>query len=584
MAAMPHGGAPTQRSRRLPPLRYSRAASLSGSEALEVEGDSLTSTAADSRLADVCRLRITRIRRGVDNPGDAEAATGADFRDAGAGNPPATRVCGADCRRHRVALGFGAGRRARPPRRRALRLLAIAASLAAAAARAEWPADRRLADETASLLAALVRVDTTNPPGAELPAARLLADRLAAEGIVAEVFESEPGRGNLHARLPGRGTRRPVVLLSHLDVVPADPRGWRHPPFAGVRAGGRVWGRGAIDAKGVAAVHAMTLVTLKRRGVVLDRDVILLATADEERGGAAGAGWVTRMRPELVAGAEFLVTEGDHVRARRTAGGRHTRVVQVAVAEKTPCWLRLTAAGSAGHGSLPPSATAVTRLVRALDRLVAEPTPIRVVPSVARYFAALAALEEEPLRSRLVRLDEALADPVFRVAFLEHPRQAALVRATLTPTVLAGSPKTNVIPPEASAEVDARLLPGDDPAAFVERARRIVADPAVRIETVLSFTASSSDPESALVDAVRVLARTQLDGAPVVPSVLAGFTDSHWFRDLGVASYGFVPWVLGEDDQETVHGTDERVAEANLRDAVVRMVVLLTALDRGTGR
>jgi acetylornithine deacetylase/succinyl-diaminopimelate desuccinylase-like protein len=469
------------------------------------------------------------------------------------------------------------------PDRRAVRLMGavgvLAAALAAGTANAAPTDARTLGDEAAILLAALVRVDTTNPPGAEVAAARVLADRLRADGITAEVFESEPGRGNVHARLPGRGTARPIVLLSHLDVVPADARGWRHPPFAGVRADGWVWGRGTLDAKGVAAVHALALVALKRRGIVLDRDVILLATADEERGGMAGAGWVTRRRPELVAGAEFLLTEGDHVRVRRNARGRRTRVVQVAVGEKTPCWLRLTASGPAGHGSVPPAATAVTRLVRALDRLAAEPGPVRVVPSVERYFAALAGLEEEPLRSRLARLGDALADPVFRAQFTENRHQAALVRATLTPTVLLAGPKTNVIPAEASAEVDARLLPGDDPAAFVDRVRGIVADPAVRVEQILSFPASASDPDSALVHAVERLARTELGGAPVVPSVLAGFTDSHWFRDLGIASYGFVPWVLTEDDQKTVHGIDERVSEANLRDAVGRMVTLLRALD-----
>ena len=458
----------------------------------------------------------------------------------------------------------------------ALVFLAIGAPIAAAAPATDT---RALGNETADLLAALIRVDTTNPPGAEVAAARLLADRFRAEGIAADVVESQPGRGIVHARLAGSGRARPLVLLSHLDVVPADGKGWKEPPFGGVRKDGSVWGRGALDCKGIAAVHAMTVIALKRRGVVLDRDVIVLATADEETGGRAGAGWVAEKRPDLVQGAEFLLTEGDHVHVRSTARGRGTRVVQVAVAEKTPCWLRLTASGPAGHGAVPPPATAVTRLVRAIDRLVAEPSPVRVVPSVERYFAALAPLEPEPLRSRLAHLGDALADPAFRTQFLENGHQSALVRATLTPTVLHASPKTNVIPAEAVAELDIRLLPGDDPAAFVDRVRRIVDDPSVRVEPVLSFPASASDPDSALVGAVRALAHSAYGDAPVVPSVLAGFTDSHWFRDLGIASYGFIPFVLTDDDEKTVHGVDEHVSEANLRDGVAHMVELLTALD-----
>src|SRR5207247_289160 len=169
------------------------------------------------------------------------------------------------------------------------------------------------------------------------PAAAPDEDLLPAEGIRAEVFESSPGRGSLHARLPGSGGAPPVILLAHLDVVPADPRGWRFPPFSGALEHGYVYGRGALDAKGVAVVELMALVALKRIGQPIDRDVILLATADEETGGRAGAGWIVQHRPELLGSAEYLLTEGDHIHVAQ--GGR--KVVQVAVAEKTPCWVKL---------------------------------------------------------------------------------------------------------------------------------------------------------------------------------------------------------------------------------------------------
>jgi acetylornithine deacetylase/succinyl-diaminopimelate desuccinylase-like protein len=432
----------------------------------------------------------------------------------------------------------------------------------------------RWGDEAAQLLAELIRIDTTNPPGSETAAARALARPLAAAGIPSEVIESAPGRGSLYARLPGRGKGRPVVLLSHLDVVPADPRGWHVPPFAGLRQGGYVWGRGAIDCKGVAAVEATALVALARSGERLDRDVILLATADEERGGAAGAGWLTQHRPDLVQGAEYVVNEGDDIHL--LPGGR--RVVQVAIAEKAPCWVRLTAAGDAGHGAVPPRETAVTRLVRALEKLRRYRTPVRLTPAVETYFAALAPLEPEPLRTRLLHLRTALDDPTFLAEFTRNPRQNALVRDTITPTVLRGSTKTNVIPAEASAELDCRLLPGESPEAFLDQLTAVIGDAAVRVEPLLAFPASASDPDSGFVAAVRELARRELGGALVVPSVIPGFTDSHYFRDLGIASYGFVPFVLTDADERTVHGTDERISVENLGAGVRRLLVLLRAI------
>src|SRR5437867_1133747 len=228
----------------------------------------------------------------------------------------------------------------------ASRVRAVAALLGVAAtwARVTVAADldwQRLGTETADLLTDVLRIDTQNPPGAETAAANALARKLETEGIAAEVIESAPGRGNLYARLRGTGAARPIVLLAHLDVVPADARAWRVPPFSGTREHGYVYGRGTRDAKGVAAIEVMTVIALRRAGQQLPRDVILLATADEETGGRAGAGWIVQHRPDLLGNAEYLVTEGDHIHLQ----GGHRKVVQVAVAEKTPCWLKLTAHG-----------------------------------------------------------------------------------------------------------------------------------------------------------------------------------------------------------------------------------------------
>jgi len=452
-----------------------------------------------------------------------------------------------------------------------LTVLLLAA--APAAGDVDW---HKVGDETADVLSDVLRIDTQNPPGGETAAANALARKLEAAGIESEVFESAPGRGNLYARLPGTGAGRPIILLAHLDVVPADGRGWRLPPFAGVREHGYVYGRGALDAKGIAAIELMTVVTVARSRQPLDRDVILLATADEEAGGKAGAGWIVKHRPELLANAEYLLTEGDHIHVR--AGGR--KVVQVAVAEKTPCWVKLTAHGDAGHAAVPPPQTAVTRLVRALDKLRRYRTAVKLVRPVEAYFAALAPLEKDPLRGKLADLGESLQDPIFFAEFTRNPRQNALIRNTITPTVLQGSTKTNVIPEQATAELDCRLLPGERPADFIVLLREVIADDNVRVESVLSFPASSSDADSGFMNAVRKLAAAEFPGSPVVPSVIPGFTDSHYFRDHGIDSYGFVPFVLGEDDEKTVHGVNERVSIENLRDGVRRLVTLLRSLPR----
>jgi acetylornithine deacetylase/succinyl-diaminopimelate desuccinylase-like protein len=493
-----------------------------------------------------------------------------------AAEPRRARVCASTQRGNpRETLPTRSPRHESPRTTRGCALLAIAAAAILAPGPAFATEDwKRLGDETAALLGELIRVDTQNPPGGETAAAHVLARTLEANGIASEVIESSSGRGNLHARIPG-GPGRPIVLLAHLDVVPADARAWRVPPFAGERRDGYVWGRGALDAKGVAAVQTMAAIAIQRSGRSLGRDVVLLATADEETGGRAGAGWITEHRPDLVRGAEYIVTEGDHIHER--ADGQ--QVVQVAVAEKTPCWVELRARGDAGHGSAPPSETAVTRLVRALERIREYETPVRVVPAVAAYFAALAPLESTALRERLGDLAAALADPAFRKDFTANQRQNALVRNTITPTVLAGSIKTNVIPSEASAQLDCRLLPGEHPDAFLRELREVIGDGDVEVRPLLSFPASASDSHSSFVVAVGKMAEAELGGAPVVPSVITGFTDSHYFRDLGIASYGFVPFVLNEAEQRTVHGVDERVSLDNLRDGVRRLVAVLRALS-----
>ncbi|HJY83060.1 MAG TPA: M20/M25/M40 family metallo-hydrolase, partial [Candidatus Binatia bacterium] len=409
-----------------------------------------------------------------------------------------------------------------------------------------WPAEPDWAaveKEASELLSHYLQIDTTNPPGNELAAANFWKQQLAQEGLEAQVFESQPGRGVVYARLKSTGEKKALILLHHLDVVPAVKADWEVDPFAGTVKDGYVYGRGAFDCKGVAATQFMALALLKRLGVPLKRDLIFLGTADEEEGGRQGAGWFVENHFDLIADAEFLLTEGGAIRIH---DGK--RSYDVDIAEKAPCWIQLEASGPAGHGSRPLPKTAVIRLIRALDKILHYKTEVKVVPAVQTYFTTLAAQEEPSKAERFRDLGRALTDPVFLKEFIANPTYNALVRNTISPTVLEGSNKTNVIPAHARAQLDCRLLPGEDPQRFVASLEKVVGDPEVRFSILLNFPPLASEADTELFRAIRSVAERHDPQVPVVPAVLGGFTDSHYFRRKGITSYGFTGLAFSEED------------------------------------
>lgn len=418
----------------------------------------------------------------------------------------------------------------------------------------------RLGREAVELTRAYLRIDTSNPPGNEIEAARFFARYLEAAGIPHETFESEPGRGNIVARLRGDGSGGgAVVLLNHMDVVPADPEHWGVDPFGGEIRDGFIYGRGASDMKAYGAVQLVAFLALHRSGVRLSRDVIFMGTAGEETGGFVGAGFVVDNRPDLLEGVEFLLTEGGA--GARRVGGRTVHSVEVT--QKIPVWLRLRVTGPAGHGSQPRRDSAVNRLVRALERIRTFRSEIKLVPPVAEALRARALYVEDPALAEAYRqIETSIQDPAFLDSLLE--RDEPLLRNTISITVLQGSPKTNVIPPVARAELDCRLLPGEDPDLFVATLADVIDDPGVRIERILVLEAAESPRDTPLWRAIEAVARREDSDAVVVPMVLAGFTDSHFFRRRGVVAYGWSPFVASEEEGPA-HGTDERISVANVR-------------------
>jgi acetylornithine deacetylase/succinyl-diaminopimelate desuccinylase-like protein len=433
----------------------------------------------------------------------------------------------------------------------------------------------RAGTEAVELLAEYLRIDTTNPPGNEIRAADYFARLLKKEGIEYQIFESAPGRGSLYARLRGNGRKRPLILLNHTDVVAAERSFWTTDPFSGQIRDGYLYGRGALDMKSLGAVQLMVMMLLKRSGVSLDRDLIFLATADEEAGGRQGAGWFVRNKADLIRDAEFLINEGS---SNLVFGGRVV-YYGIGATEKTPCWLKLTVKGTAGHGSVPQSNSAPSRLVRALGKIEAYETPLKVTPAVARYYKSLADIQPDlELRRAYSDIEAALRDPKLRSLVMSRAENSAMLRNTIQPTVVSIGSKTNVIAPIATAEIDCRLLPGERPEDFVAEIKRVIDDPGIEVETLLAFGATESPVDTDLYRAITGVVRAEDPGARFVPTVLAGFTDSHFFRELGIVCYGFSPFLVPVSDFSGVHGNDERIQVESVKNGTRLLYQIVRAL------
>jgi acetylornithine deacetylase/succinyl-diaminopimelate desuccinylase-like protein len=438
--------------------------------------------------------------------------------------------------------------------------------LAAAAAPAARPADEPYEDMAVDLLRRYLQVDTTNPPGNELKAALFYKEVLEREGIPVEVDEFAPGRANLLATVKGTGARRPLVLANHMDVVPADPARWSVAPFSGVVKDGAIYGRGAEDMKTEGILQLVALVRARREAAPLARDILFLATADEEAGflGALRAispeGWRDRLKS-----AEYLITEGGENLV--DAAGK-VQYFGVETAEKGPFWLKLRTKGTPGHGSRPIEDSALNRLVRALDRVRRHRTAMKVLPSVQRFFADQADQEQPPRSGWYRDMAAALRDPAAARVLYEDREVSALLRNTISITVVKAGYKTNVIPGTAEAELDVRLLPGEDPQAFLAEMRTVIDDPTVEIVPPAAFRPPNDSPaDSGLFKTIESVLRRRRPGVPVTTKMLTGATECVLYRPLGIGCYGFTPLLTTSEDLASVHGDDERVSEATVRES-----------------
>lgn len=416
-----------------------------------------------------------------------------------------------------------------------------------------------------------LRIDTTNPPGNERKTVAFFKKILDQEGIENRAFEYTPGRGDLWARIPRTSSGaaaetkenpRPIVLLNHMDVVTSDASHWKVPPFSGEIKDGYLWGRGAQDMKDEGLAQLLVMVMLKREKVSLNRDVIFLAVADEEAEGT-GTDWFIAHQRDLLENAEFLINEG----GENLLENGKVKFVGVDVGEKTTYWLKVTAHGRPGHGSRPNPDSAPNRLVRALNKIIAYQTPLRVLPVVDEFLRDMAPYEPPEQAAYYRNVKKAIEDKKFQDEVERDESLNFLLRDTISLTMMGGSQQTNVIPPEAWANLDVRILPGGDPKAVAESLRRVVNDPNVTIEPMNNEfrTANYSGTDNALFAAIREVSAKYFPGTPVVPHITSGYTENQRYRPLGIVAYGFSPYTATEEEGHTEHGNDERIRVEEVR-------------------
>jgi acetylornithine deacetylase/succinyl-diaminopimelate desuccinylase-like protein len=455
--------------------------------------------------------------------------------------------------------------------------LLLGLSAAASAQAPEIDFDK-LRDETAQRLSEYLRINTSNPPGNELATARWLKEVLAKEGIEGQILDTAelgPGRANFYARLKGSGSGKAIALLHHMDVVPVSRQEWTVDPFGGVIQDGYVWGRGALDMKGQGIMQLMSVIALKRAGVALDRDVVLIGTADEESDGLGARVFVERHR-DLLADVEYILTEGGDVRVE--AG--KPRWFGLGVGEKQVYWQKLVVKGKASHGSVPTRDNPVPHLARVLARIAAWETPIRVTPAVDRFFKAQAQAETGQHRIWLQDAAAALRTKRGRAWLLSEPERNALLRNTISPTVLVGSNKTNTIPAEASAELDIRLLPDQDTLSFRRELLRVIADTSISLSLIGDIPRRFSAPlDTELARVVERVGKQMLPGVPFATAVGTGATDRPYYASAGITCYGIDPYLVElEEGRREVHGNDERISLKNLEFGLRLHVAILREL------
>ncbi len=422
----------------------------------------------------------------------------------------------------------------------------------------------KIEEETLRHYQALIRLDTTNPPGHETRAVDYVKRILDAEGIPNQILALEPDRANLVARLKGTGAKKPILIMGHTDTVRVDPAKWTFPPFSATRDGGYVYGRGSVDDKDNLTACLMAMLMLKRMKVPLDRDVIFVAEAGEEASTRVGINFLVEKHWDKI-GAEICLAEGGGVNRR---GGK-VRYAGVQTAEKIPYAVKLIAHGPAGHGSRPLRTNAVLHLARAVDRVASWNPPARLNDTTRYYFERLATISSPEEAARYNGVGDAAKRAAIEEYFAEkEPGYYSVMRTSISPTIIKAGYQVNVIPSEAEATLDVRALPDEDMTAFLAQITKIVNDPAVEVIREARNTRPKAPASRLDNDAFHALesAARSVYNTITLPTMSTGATDMAYLRAKGVQCYGVGPAIDEEDGPKGfgAHSDQERLLESEL--------------------
>jgi acetylornithine deacetylase/succinyl-diaminopimelate desuccinylase-like protein len=426
----------------------------------------------------------------------------------------------------------------------------------------------KLEPETMQHYLAVLRIDTSNPPGDETKAVNYLKPILDAAGIPNQVFALDPKRANLVARIKGNGAKRPLIIMGHTDVVGTQRDKWPVDPFAAIRKDGYVWGRGASDDKSHVVSSLMTMLLLKRMNVALDRDVIFIAEAGEEGTSSVGIGFLVDQHWNDIA-AEYALAEGGQIVSR---DGK-VLYVGISTTEKTPRGTRLVAHGTAGHGSRPRPDNPVLHIAAAVSKFQTWQPPMRLNDTTRAYFERLATISPPDQAYRYNHITDAAKTEEIQRYFAEHEQgNYSVLRTSIVPTIIQGGFRSNVIPSQAEATLDIRALPDEDMNKLYDDMRRVINDPAVEIVSNRGGNRPTSPPSRIDSEMFAALERTQkrmFPGSITIPSMLTGATDMAQLRGKGVQSYGFGA-IVDEKENELhgAHSDQERLLETSIHKMV----------------
>ena len=430
-------------------------------------------------------------------------------------------------------------------------------------------------EEAVGYLQEYIRINTVNPPGNEIEGARFFQKVFEKESIPCQVFEPSPGRGNLLATLKGTGAKKPVLLLNHMDVVPVEKDQWEVDPFEGVIKDGYVYGRGALDDKSMGIAEMMVLLILRRENVPLTRDILFFAANGEETAGEWGTRWAIANLPVL-GEADIALNEGGYVILNED--GTPDRY-EISSGQKVIFQLRLKTTGTPGHASMPMADNPNVKLVRALDALTRWETPFTVLPMVKEYFHNLAPKQPMERRAHFEDVEKGLRDPSFSLWLTSNPAYNAMIRNTLSLTVMKAGSKVNVVPSDSTALIDCRLIPGTSKESFLNEIKERLGG-AVAVEVVSESDSHPPSPfDTDLYRAIERFAAENDPGCPVVPHLLPGGTDARHLRMKGMTVYDFCPFRLTEKEILRIHGNNERISLENLKSGIRLMTEVITEIS-----